>query len=440
MGLKDARRLGLVEAAIKGQTSNADGARALGISRRQFIRLKARVRASGPKGLIHGNRGRESKRRLPKETQDQIMKMLQDEPVRLNDCHLSDLLLDEQGLGVCSESVRRIRLSLGICAKRPRRHPLHRRRRERMARKGELVQTDGSPFHWLGPDLPFFSLMGAIDDATGEVLSLTLRPQEDLHGYAVVFHQMFRDYGLPLAIYGDRIGILVRNDTHWSAEEELAGQQDPTQMGRVLLDLGIRYIAACSPQAKGRIERLWNTMQDRLAAELQRAKILALEAALAFLPGFIKRYNKRFAKAARETAVAWRKPPRNLEQVLSCRYSRIVARDNTVQIFGQCVQIPPGPYRRSWHGCRVELRELLDGRMCVFHREKLIATLPAPTGPFELLPRACARRKRENLMVKGSPLLPRLGQEKVPRPQPSSRSKEVPARRYVPPPSHAWRK
>ena len=129
---------------------------------------------------------------------------------------------------------------------------------------GQLVQIDASPFAWLEARGPAMTLHGAIDDATSTVLALHFRPTEDLHGYATVFQQMFTQYGRPLALYGDRINILVRNDAHWSLAEQLRGAQDPTHLGRVLHDLGIGYLEAGSPEAKGRVERLGRTLQDRL--------------------------------------------------------------------------------------------------------------------------------------------------------------------------------
>ena len=138
----------------------------------------------------------------------------------------------------------------------------------RHAAMGSLVLIDGSPFDWLGTGTPRL-LLGAIDDATSTVLALHLRPAEDLHGYLTLLHRLAERHGLPVTLYGDRLGVFVRNDAHWSLEEELQGAQHPTQFGQVLRDLGIGYIAAHSPQAKGRIERLWATLQDRLVAELR---------------------------------------------------------------------------------------------------------------------------------------------------------------------------
>ena len=440
MGVRDARRLGMVEAAIKGKVTGQDGAEALGLSRRQFRRLCSCVRREGPKGILHGNLGRVSGRQLPRKVRRQIENLLVEPPERLNDCHLADLLAEE-GTRVSAESVRRVRLALGIPAKRRRRPPVHRRRREREARMGEMVLLDGTPFRWLGPDQPPLCLLGAQDDATGAILALTLRPTEDLHGYAVLMREVFLTHGLPVKFYGDGTGVLVRTDEHWTMEEELAGRQRPPQMGQVLEELGIRYIRARSPQAKGRVERLWATLQDRLAAELRLKGVHTLAKAGAYLHGFIVRFNRRFAVIPREHACAWRKAPRHLDQVLACRYSRVVARDNTVSIPGRSMQVPPGPHRRSWTGCRVEVRELLDGRMRVLYQQRSIAEQPAPDGAFELLSRRSPASRQARLEEKGptgwlreqKPQPPKIGT------RPSERSKEVPVPQ-LPATSHPWRR
>ena len=184
------------------------------------------------------------------------------------------------------------------------------------------MQLDASLFPWLGDRGPQLTLHGAIDDATGICVALYFRPHEDLHGYATLLRTLCTTYGLPLALYGDRLGVFVRNDAHWTLEEELRGTQDPTHFGRILQELGIGYIAAHSPQAKGRIERFWQTLQDRLVSELRLRGISTLEAANAFLPVFLADLNPRFARAPADAAAAWRPAPRDLAAVLSCRYTR----------------------------------------------------------------------------------------------------------------------
>lgn len=264
--------------------------------------------------------------------------------VKLNDHHISDLL-EGKKLAVSPASVRRMRQERKLPPKRRRRGPKHRRRRDRKPRRGTMVLVDGSPYQWFDTTGPLWTMLGAIDDATSEILALTLRPTEDLHGYMTLMHELFTQHGVPGEMYGDRSGILIRNDDHWSLEEELAGRQDPTHFGRMLEGLGVRFIAATSPQAKGRIERLWATLQDRLAAELRLLGHTPLEAALAYLPLFIAAHNARHACVAAETVSDFRPAPRDLDRVLACTYQRGVARDNTVRVAGRWVQVPPRTLR-----------------------------------------------------------------------------------------------
>lgn len=404
MGKRDARRLGMVKAAEQGRVTNREAAQGLGLSVRQFRRLRKKVREGDETSLLHGNRGRRSPRRLAAEDRERVVALLRGD-VKLNDHHIADLLKDDakHAIVVSPASVRRIRQELKLPPKRTRRPQQHRRRRHRKARRGELVLIDGSPFRWFDDDGPTWSLMGAIDDATSEILHLTLRPTEDLHGYVALLAGVIAAHGVPAGLYGDRSGILVRNDTHWSIAEELEGRQRPTQFGLMLEDLALPFIPARSPQAKGRIERLWATLQDRLAAELRLFEITTCAAAEAYLRRFIAAHNRRFAVAAAECRSAFRPAPRDLEMILACRYARVVARDNTVRIPGRWVQVPPGPRRRSWHQARVEVRETLHGHLLVLHpRHGRIAEQPPPDGRFTLESRGSERAKRQRSQ-NGSP-------------------------------------
>src|SRR5262245_40270172 len=359
MSRKEVPRAGLVSAALAGRISNREGASALHLTPRQFQRLKQRVRAGGARALCHQSRGQPSPRRLPAALALRIQTLLQDRYAGFNDTHLTEKLREVHGLAVSRESVRRLRRALGLPAVHRRRPAQHRQRRPREAAAGQLVQLDGSPFAWLEGRGPAMTLLGAIEDATSAVIALHFRPTEDLHGYATLLHQIFTTVGLPVALYGDGVNILVRTDRHWTLEEQLAGVQAPTHLGRVLQDVGIGYVQARSPQGKGRIERLWNTLQDRLVSELRLRQIASRAAANAFLPEFLADFNPRFARPA-AAAPAWRRPPRDLDGLLSCRYQRCVARDNTVRLGPRVVQISPGPAGRSYAGRRVEVRELFD--------------------------------------------------------------------------------
>lgn len=395
MSRKEVPRAGLVKAALAGKITNQEGARALRLTVRQFKRLKVRVRREGVRGLLHRSRGEPSPRRLPATVRTQVVTLMTTTYAGFNDVHLTEKLQQGHALAVSRASVRRIRLGLGQPPQRRRRAPQHRSRRPRAAAMGQLVQLDASPFAWFEDRGPMATLHGLIDDATSIPLALWFRPTEDLHGYTTVLGQTCRQYGVPVTLYGDRLSLFRRNDQHWTRAEELRGQQDPTHFGRMLQDLGIGFIAAQSPQAKGRIERLWGTLQDRLVSELRLRAVHTLEQANVFLPEFLPAFIHRFARAAAEPTPAWRPAPRDLDRILSCRYTRVVARDNTVGLGARWLQIPPGPGGCSYAGRRVEVRELLDGRLVVLSQDTLLAAQPAPAPPFVLTPRSAPTRDRQ---------------------------------------------
>jgi transposase len=390
MSRKEARRPGLVQAALAGAITTAAGAHALKMSLRQFRRLKARYRTEGVPGLVHRRRGQPSGRGLAVEIRDRVVELVQTTYRDFNDCHATEKLRECEGLPVSRSTVRRLRRARGVPPKRRRRPPQHRARRPRRAAMGALVLVDGSEFDWLGTGTDLL-LLGAIDDATSTVLALHFRPAEDLHGYLTLLGRLAARDGLPVTFYGDRLGVFVRNDAHWSLEEELQGAQHPTHFGQVLRDLGIGYIAAHSPEAKGRIERLWETLQDRLVAELRLHDIHTVQAAEAFLPTYLADHNRQFGQPPAETPAAWQRPPRDLADRLSCRYTRRVARDNTVRLGPRLVQIPRGPHGRSYAGCRVELRECLDGRLLIDYQGGRLVTAPPPAAEFVLVPRRAQR-------------------------------------------------
>lgn len=388
---KEVQRPGLLRALCAGRVATRQVAEALGLSLRQTRRLRRRFETEGAAGLAHRSRGQPSARRLRGALREAIIELMTTVYAGFNDCHLTEKLREQHGLCVSRESVRRLRRALGRAPRHRHQPPRARRRRTPEAARGALVQIDGSPCAWLETRGPQLTLLGAIDDATSEILALQFRPAEDIHGYTALFQQLFTQHGLPVAVYGDRLTLLVRNDRHWSVEEELAGRQFPTHVGRMLQDLGIAYIAAHSPQAKGRIERLWATLQDRLVSELRLRGIATVEAATAYLPAFIADFNRRFGKPPATATPVWRRPPTHLALLLSCRYRRVVAHDNTVRIGSRWAQLRGA---RSYAGLTVEVRELLDGRLVVLHDGVLRAQVPPPPGPFVLKPRRAPNADR----------------------------------------------
>jgi hypothetical protein len=221
--------------------------------------------------------------------------------------------------------------------------------------------------------------MAAIDDATGKVLAARFFPFEGSSGYLWLLREVVKGYGIPWVMYHDRHGSLHRNDSHWNLEEQLAGRQEPTQVGLALEALGIDSIAALSPQAKGRIERLFGTLQDRLIAELGLKGVQSIQEANRFLKTYIRIFNRHFAIDPQESEKAWRKVPPglDLDRIISFRYRSVVGNDNTVRIGGLMIDLPPGPKRRSYAKAQVEVRQLLDGSWRVYYQNQLLTQYPS---------------------------------------------------------------
>jgi hypothetical protein len=337
------------------------------------------LRVKGAAALAHANRGRPSSRRLPLRTRQAVIRLARSTYAGFNDHHLCEKLCELEGFSLSRETLRRLLREAGLGSPRKRRAPAHRQRRLRSAREGELVQLDGSPHDWLEGRGPRLTALGLQDDATGKILAAQFFPSETALGYLSLLRQLLSRHGTPLAFYGDHSGIFVRNDDFWSVEEQLAGKRQPTQFGRALEQLGITFIAARTPQAKGRVERLWGVLQDRLTSELRLAQACNMESANLVLRVFMADYNRRFARRPREMQTAWRPAPENLDRICCFVHERVVSNDNIVQWEGQRFQIPQQGQRFSFAGAKVHLYQALDGRVSLFYQDiRLQHTLASP--------------------------------------------------------------
>ena len=308
----------------EGNLSCASAAKLIAVTPRHVKWLKARYRQRGEAALAHDSRGRPSPRRIPALVRQRILHLARTRYAGFNDHHLCEKLSEQEGVSLSRETLRRLLRASGLGPPRQRRSPAHRQRRVRSARQGEIVLLDGSPHDWLQGRGPKLTALGFQDDATGKILAAGFFPAETTEGYFHLLRRVLVRFGVPLALYGDRHGIFVRNDDHWTVEEQLAGKREPTQFGRALQQLGITYIAANSPQAKGRVERLWGVLQDRLVSELRLAGACDLNSANCVLQKFIADYNRRFARPARETETAWRPAPKDLNRICCFQHARIV--------------------------------------------------------------------------------------------------------------------
>ena len=387
---RELHRLHVVRLTIEGRESVGRGAKLFGISARQMKRLRRKMKERGIAALLHGNRGKQAWNKTALENKEKVIKLARGQYQGLNDTHLTEKLKDKEQISLSRPTVRRVLRAAGIAAVRKRGVKRHYKRRERKAQEGALVLWDGSPHRWFGEKLGEWSLMAVIDDATGALLCGVFAAHEDAQSYLICLKQMLLDKGIPLAIYMDRHGIFRRNDDHWTLQEQLLGEQTPTQVTQALRALGIEPIFALSPQAKGRVERLFNTLQDRLVQELRFAGIRTPEHASTFVNGSFKAdFNARFAKSPKESQAAWRPLPKglDLDRICSFRYEATVANDNAVRLGGMVLDIPAGPRRRGYAKARVEVRQLLDGRWRVYYKNELLleTTPPVVQAPIRTL-------------------------------------------------------
>lgn len=367
------RRIEVIQAFAVGKLNVKQAAEALGRSVRTIYRMQARLDENGLMGLVHGNRGRPSNRCIPDGVKRRILKLAAGKYQDVNDTHLQELLRKHEDIEIGRETLRRLLRSDGIKTKRRRRHPKYRSRRERKAALGQMLQLDASPHDWLEGRGPWLTAVGAIDDATNKAW-VRFFPAETTWAYLELMEMVCAADGLPLSVYNDRHSIFVPPKTP-TIVEQLNGEEASTQFGRAMRELGVRVIPAYSPQAKGRIERLWGTLQDRLVVEMRLARAKTLAEANAVLKSFLQDFNRRFTVPPRQRTNVFRKPPPKPERrrILCLKAYRTVARDHTVAFEGLVLQIPP---HRSFHsiaGRRVDVLQLKDGSIEIDYRGLKIA-------------------------------------------------------------------
>jgi transposase len=373
------RTLSLLQRLERGELTVGEVAASLGLSRRQVQRKRKRLAGNGAAGLVHGNAGRCPKHRTRQDVREQVVMLRRGKYDGFNDQHFTEKLAEVEGLVLSRETVRRILREAGLGSPRKRRPPKHRSRRERKAQAGQMILWDGSDHDWLEGRGPRLCLMGAIDDATGEFLpGAHFTEQESTVGYLRVLRDILREKGIPHTVYGDRHGSLRRNDKHWTLAEELAGRQEPTQVGRVLANLGVGMLYALSAPAKGRVERLWGVLQDRLISELRLAGASTRGQANKVLNEYRQAHNKRFAVPAQDTQLAWRKAPSDHTQLLdlcALHYVRKVYKNHTVRLHGRVIDIPkrPNSTHATYAGKDVLVKHLLSGDYRVFYGAECIA-------------------------------------------------------------------
>ena len=375
---RELQKLKVIENAVEGRITVAEASTLLGLSPRPVKRLKRRDQAGTVDWVRHGNRGRKQPWRLAEAARARIVQLAKEKYVGFNDSHLTEKLAEVEDIAVSRETVRRLLRAAGVKSPQKRRPPKYRSGRERKARMGMMVLTDASREDWLEGRGPLLTLIGYQDDATSRILAARFQwEHEGTLGYLRQLRAMVERYGVPLSLYRDQHGTFQRNDKNWTPEEELAGRQSPTQFGRVLEELGIESIRALSPQGKGRIERMWKTLQDRLRSELRLVGASTLEQANAVLEGFIEDYNRRFTVAAKEAVSDFRPLSKKLnrDRLFSLKYEREVGKDHVIAFGARPIQLPAKRGKFGYAGAKVELSHQLDGQLVVWHGTDRIHSL-----------------------------------------------------------------
>ncbi|OLC26159.1 MAG: hypothetical protein AUJ02_10755 [Chloroflexi bacterium 13_1_40CM_3_65_12] len=418
------RRVSVLNHLDSGALVNSEAAQLLGISVRQVQRLHRAYREQGVAGLAHGNRGRPARNVVDSATAERIVELARTRYQGFNHQHLTEMLAENHDIALSRPTVRRILLAAGMASPRRRRPPKHRRRRDRYPREGMLLQLDASRHDWLEGRGPYLSLVGGVDDATGKVSWACFRDQEDAQGYFMVMRETVARFGIPMAVYADRHSIFYQGkESHLrelSLQEQLAAQREPTQFGRLLNELGVQLIHALSPQAKGRIERLWGTFQDRLASELRMAGAANCEQANQVLRRFLPRHNRRFVVSPQQPEKAWVRfgAGHSLDEFFCFKYRRAVLNDNTVRIGRHIIDLPPP---LSHAHARVDVHERFDGSLAVYLDGHCLAKkiLAEPVSTY---------RTRRNSDISDQPPPPKLPTQPQARKGP-----------WQPPKSHPWK-
>ena len=369
MSTRDSLRAGICERLLEKALSEEEAAGRLCVSVRQVRRLKRRVKAAGPRGVIHRSRGRPSPRRISEAVQADVERLYHATYTGWNMVHFGEYLASRHGIRLSRETLRKMLLAEEARPQR-RRRKQHRQWRERRRREGELIQMDTSIHPWLGEDGEKVVLISAVDDATSRILWAEFFEHNGVLENLALVRDIVAKYGLPQSLYVDHHTIFfVPQEAALAARER--GEEALTQFGQVMKRLGIEMIAAGSPQAKGRVERLYRTLQDRLLKELRLEGMHTRVEANRYLHHtFIPAYNERFGVEPADSEAAWVPAgPIDEHAVFCLRETRVVQNDATISVRGHTWQLHGRVRSRQ----RVELRTWLDATVHVYKGDTELA-------------------------------------------------------------------
>lgn len=365
MSQKELKRVGIIQRVAEKKLKQVRAAEVLRLSSRQIRRIVVRYRGEGDQGLVHRSRGQRSNRRHPEALRQKVLKIFEKEYRDFGPTLAQEKLEERQKIRIGRETLRRWLLEAGFRQK-DRRVREHREWRERRASYGEMQQYDGSHHDWLESRGPQIVLNAYIDDATNRVFAQFDEYEGTIPALSG-FYRYAKSCGLPRSIYLDKHGAYKAHRQPTIAEQ-LEGKEAQSQFERALEELGVEVIHAHSAPAKGRIERLFKTFQDRLIKEMRLAGVKSLEEANAFLEKYLPIYNRRFGRVARESGDMHRPVPSgvDLRQVLSVQTVRTLRKDNTVHHENHIFLIKEhwGTRKRPE---KITVQERLNGKLYLVH-------------------------------------------------------------------------
>ncbi len=413
MSQQELSRLEVIQRVSSKRLTQREAAGLLHLSVRQVKRLLRAYRQRGARALQSKRRGQRSNNRLPEELVSQVSQLLRSRYYDFGPTLAQEKLTEEHGLRLSRESVRHLMISSGLWRPRRARRAVIHGLRERRARYGELVQIDGSPHDWFEGRAPRATLLVFVNDATSRLMHLSFVECETTFNYFAAVRAYIQQYGKPRALYSDKFGVFRVNIPNALTGTGL------TQFGRAMKELSIELICAHSPQAKGRVERANQTLQDRLVKELRLRSIGSSEEAKAYLPEFITDYNSRFALSPRSREDAHRplSPKEDLDRILSLVERRTLSKNLTVSYNNRVYQISTKRPLYTMRGAAVEVRETSTGEITIEYKGKALAY------------HVCSEQERRQAQVTPTKLLD----------QRLAETKAKPRRKYHPPMTHPWR-
>ena len=372
---KELKRLHVIQQVVEKKVRQKEAVELLGMSERQIRRMVRRVREEGEGGICHQGRGKPSNRCFGREVQDRVLGLYREHYAGFGPTLASEKLLERDGITVSDETLRLWLKESGETYPQRKKRP-HRQWRERKGRFGEMVQMDGSHHDWLEGRGPWMVLMGYIDDATGETFGRFYEYEGTIPAMDS-FHRYIKQYGVPMRVYSDK-HTTYKSPAKPTIEDDLAGRKPMSQFEQALSELEVVVIHAHSPQAKGRVERLFRTLQDRLVKELRLLKIRTLEEANTFLTSYWPKYNQKFRVVAASEGDLHRPIPadRILARILCIHEGRVVRNDGTITYEGKFYQIEEDTGTR-----KVVVEERTDGTFHIMDQDRSLKHRLLPAKP-----------------------------------------------------------